>query len=68
MFELTDMYVFFYKLNIIEYLIVSDQNKSEDELDWVYRFIASEGYQETIRTLFKFIEIYKVQPEGKVLL
>lgn len=28
MFDTTDLYVFLYKLNIIEYLIVSDQSKS----------------------------------------
>ena len=41
MLDTTDLYEFFYKLNIIEYLINSDDTKSEEERDWVYRFIAS---------------------------
>lgn len=43
MFDTTDLYPFFYKLNIIQYLITSDECKTEEERDWIYRFIASDG-------------------------
>jgi hypothetical protein len=43
MFDTTDLYPFFYKLNIIQYLMMSDECKTEEERDWIYRFIASDG-------------------------
>ena len=68
MFDTTDLYAFFYKLNIIEYLITSDECKTEEEKDWVYRFISSEGYENVIEVFFKFISTYEKQSKSKVLI
>jgi len=68
MFDTTDLYVFFYKLNVIDYLINSEDNKSEEEKDWVYRFIAYEGFENIIRTFFKFIDSYEEHKKNRVLL
>ena len=68
MFDTTDLYAFFYKLNIIEYLITSDECKTEEEKDWVYRFISSEGYEKVIEVFFKFISTYEKQSKSKVLI
>jgi hypothetical protein len=60
--DTNDLYVFFYKLKIIEYLITSEESDScstQVEKEWVNRFICCDGYQKIIEIFFKFVSIYQ---------
>lgn len=45
----------FYRLHIIEYLTTSNESNSEEEKEWVLRFISEKGYEKLTEILFGFI-------------